>query len=119
MKLIDWAHEYEVFVVSGNPYSEICFDGYCVPTFLQFDGAKEVGIEFNSLSKATFYIWTEIPDGRSNSKEFCQKVLDDIAVWMIPGSLYGKHGEGYFRIALPHPAPRLKEAMDRLANYLN
>ena len=117
MKLIDWAHEYEVFVVSDNPYSEICFDGYCVPTFLQFDGAKEVGIELNP-PKAIFYIWAGIPEGFSNSKEFCQKVLDDIAVWMITGSMYGKYGDGYFRIALTHPAPRLKEAMDRLANYL-
>jgi LL-diaminopimelate aminotransferase len=45
-------------------------------------------------------------------------VLEDIAVWMIPGSMYGKHGEGYFRIALTHPAERLTEAMDRLDKYL-
>ena len=46
------------------------------------------------------------------------KVLDDIAVWMIPGSMYGKYGEGYFRIALTHPADRLADAMDRLNKYL-
>jgi len=50
--LIEWAHKYDVAVISDNPYSEICFDGYKAPSFLQFDGAKEVGIEFNSLSKA-------------------------------------------------------------------
>ena len=81
-------------------------------------GLKDIGIDLNP-PKATFYIWAEVPDGFSNSREFCQKVLDDIAVWMIPGSMYGKYGEGYFRIALTHPAPRLKEAMDRLKSYLN
>jgi aspartate/methionine/tyrosine aminotransferase len=32
--------------------------------------------------------------------------------------MYGRHGEGYFRIALTHPAARLAEAMDRLAKFL-
>jgi LL-diaminopimelate aminotransferase len=50
--LIDWAHEYDVAVISDNPYSEVCFEDSRAPSFLQFDGAKEVGIEFNSLSKA-------------------------------------------------------------------
>jgi aspartate/methionine/tyrosine aminotransferase len=30
--------------------------------------------------------------------------LDDIAVWIIPGSMYGKYGEDFFRIALTQPA---------------
>jgi LL-diaminopimelate aminotransferase len=197
--LIRWAQEHDVVVVSDNPYSEICFDGYCAPTFLQFDGAKEVGVELNSLSKAynscgwrvgmmlgnkeiiaamgkvkshsdrgmfyplqvaaiaalngstdfmaernlmyqkrrdvvvqglsdmgielgnpkaTFYVWACVPKGFGNSKEFCFKVLDEIAVWMIPGSMYGKHGEGFFRIALTQPAERLAEAMSRLNGFL-
>ena len=39
-------------VVSDSPYSEICLDGYCAPSFLEFEGAKEVGVEFHSLSKS-------------------------------------------------------------------
>ncbi|RPJ03746.1 MAG: hypothetical protein EHM37_24390 [Deltaproteobacteria bacterium] len=37
---------------------------------------------------------------------------------MIPGSMYGQYGEGYFRIALTHPAERLGEAMARMARFL-
>jgi len=199
LDLIEWALKYDVAVVSDTPYSEICFDGYCAPSFLQFPGAKEVGVEFNSLSKAfnacgwrigfmvgnpeiiagmtkikshsdrgvfypiqkaatdalngttefmedrnlmyqerrdvvvaglqkcgidvdspkgTFYIWAPLPQGETVSRDWCFKVLEDIAVWMIPGSMYGRHGEGYFRIALTHPAERLTEAMDRLADFL-
>jgi aspartate/methionine/tyrosine aminotransferase len=33
--------------------------------------------------------------------------------------MYGKYGEGYFRIALTHPAELLGEAMDRLNKFLN
>jgi LL-diaminopimelate aminotransferase len=48
-RLIDRARKFDVTVVADNPYSEICFDGYCAPSFLQVPGAKEVGVEFNSL----------------------------------------------------------------------
>jgi len=199
VKLIEWAKKYDVWVISDNPYSEICFDGYCAPSFLKFDGAKEVGVELNSLSKAynscgwrtgmmlgnadiiggmakikshsdrgmfyplqkaatealngsdafmdernemfqdrrnvvvnalkemgiavdmpkaTFYVWAAVPEGVTESKEWCMTVLNEIAVWMIPGSMYGKYGEGFFRIALTHPADRLAQAMERLGNYL-
>ena len=198
-RLAVWARKHDVAVVSDNPYSEICFDGYCAPSFLQVAGAKEIGVEFNSLSKAfnscgwrvgfmvgnrdivagmtkikshsdrgmfyplqvaatsallgsqdfmqarnamyqarrdavveglqkcgidvespkgTFYIWAPLPKGVTNSEDWCFKVLDQIAVWMIPGSMYGKHGEGYFRIALTHPVERLSEAMERLGKLL-
>ncbi len=197
--LIEWAHKYKVAVISDNPYSEVCFDGYKAPSFLQLDGAKEVGIEFNSLSKAynscgwragmmlgnkdiiagmakikshsdrgmfyplqvaaaaalngptefmaernriykerrdvvvkglqdvgleveipkaTFYVWASVPNGYK-SHDFCFKILDEIAVWMIPGSMYGKYGEGYFRIALTHPAERLAGAMERLKRFMS
>ncbi|MBU1209320.1 MAG: aminotransferase class I/II-fold pyridoxal phosphate-dependent enzyme [Proteobacteria bacterium] len=195
-KLVEWAKAYDVVAVSDNPYSEVCFD--CQPpSFLQVPGAKEVGVEFHSLSKsynccgwrtgmlvgnkdviagmakikshsdrgmyypmqvaavtalngpidfmedrnrifrerrdvavqglqdiglevespkATFYIWSTIPRGYT-SREFCFQVLDQVSVWMIPGSMYGKHGEGYLRIALTHPKERLAEAMRRLQRF--
>jgi LL-diaminopimelate aminotransferase len=43
--------------------------------------------------------------------------LEEANVWMIPGSMYGKHGEGYLRIALTHPVERLGEAMKRLEKF--
>ncbi|MBS3908916.1 MAG: LL-diaminopimelate aminotransferase [Actinobacteria bacterium] len=49
--LIGWGEKNQVIIAHDNPYSEITFDGYVAPSFLQYPGAKEVGIEFNSLSK--------------------------------------------------------------------
>jgi aspartate/methionine/tyrosine aminotransferase len=37
---------------------------------------------------------------------------------MIPGSMYGKCGEGYFRNTLAHPAEPLEAAMERFSNFL-
>jgi len=197
-QLIEWARAYEVVVVHDNPYSEVTFDGYRTPSLLQFPGAKEVGVEFHSLSKsynccgwrtgmlvghkeviagmakikshsdrgmyyplqvaatralngpvdfmrkrnetfkgrrdvvvqrlreigleaetpkATFYIWSTVPKGFT-SQDFCFKVLDTVNVWMIPGSMYGRYGEGYLRIALTHPVERLAEAMKRLKGFM-
>jgi LL-diaminopimelate aminotransferase len=197
-KLIDWAKKHSIVVVHDNPYSEISFDDYITPSFMEFEGAREVGVEFHSLSKsynccgwrsgmlvgnrevvagmakikshsdrgmyyplqvaatralngpvefmkernevfqerrnvvvkglreiglevempkATFYVWPTVPKGYASS-DFCFKVLEEVDVWMIPGSMYGEYGEGYFRIALTHPAERLAEAMERLKRFI-
>ncbi|MBW1701553.1 MAG: aminotransferase class I/II-fold pyridoxal phosphate-dependent enzyme [Deltaproteobacteria bacterium] len=52
LTLIDWAKEYDIAVISDNPYMDVCFDGYRPPSFLKFPGAKEVGVELNSMSKS-------------------------------------------------------------------
>ncbi|WP_227767011.1 LL-diaminopimelate aminotransferase [Zhaonella formicivorans] len=49
--VVAFAKEYDVIVCHDAAYSEITFEGYKAPSFLQAPGAKEVGIEFNSLSK--------------------------------------------------------------------
>jgi LL-diaminopimelate aminotransferase len=77
---------------------------------------REIGLDLDT-PKATFYVWAPVPRGYTSS-DFCFKVLDATNVWMIPGSMYGKYGEGYFRIALTHPAKRLAEAMDRLKEFM-
>ena len=48
---VDFAREHDLVVVNDNPYSEICFDGFRPPSIMAADGAKEVAVEFNSLSK--------------------------------------------------------------------
>ena len=48
---VDFARANDLVVVHDNAYSEICFDGYRAPSFLETPGAKQVGIEIFSLSK--------------------------------------------------------------------
>ena len=50
-ELIAFAKKYDIIVIHDNAYSELVFDGESCGSFLQFPGAKEVGVEFNSLSK--------------------------------------------------------------------
>jgi len=50
-RVIAWAKRYDVIVAHDNPYSEITYDGYCAPSILEVPGAKDIAVEFNSLSK--------------------------------------------------------------------
>ena len=47
-----FARKHGLAVLHDGPYSEVAFDGYRPPSFLQADGARDVGIEFHSLSKS-------------------------------------------------------------------
>ncbi len=49
--LIEFAKKYDIVVLHDNAYSELVFDQRQCGSFLSFPGAKEVGVEFNSLSK--------------------------------------------------------------------
>jgi LL-diaminopimelate aminotransferase len=50
-EVIDFATKYGIIVCHDAAYTEVAFDGINPPSFLEVDGAKEVGIEFHSLSK--------------------------------------------------------------------
>jgi LL-diaminopimelate aminotransferase len=50
-EVVEFAYEWDILICYDNPYSEIVFDGYKAPSILQVRGAKEIGIEFHSLSK--------------------------------------------------------------------
>jgi LL-diaminopimelate aminotransferase len=50
-EVVDYATEYDIIVVHDNPYSEVTYDGYRAPSFLETPGAREVGVEMHSLSK--------------------------------------------------------------------
>lgn len=51
-KLIRFAKEHDIVILHDNAYSDITFTGRPGRSFLSFDGAKEVGVEFYSLSKS-------------------------------------------------------------------
>ena len=51
-KVVDFAKEHDLIVIHDFAYGDIVFDGYKAPSFLQVPGAKDVGIEFFTLSKS-------------------------------------------------------------------
>lgn len=51
-KVVAIAREHQIWVVQDLAYADLCYDGYEAPSILQVDGAREVAVEFFSLSKS-------------------------------------------------------------------
>lgn len=50
-KAVDFGKKHHILIAHDAPYTDVCFNGYKAPSILQIPGAKEICIEFNSLSK--------------------------------------------------------------------
>ena len=50
-KVVEFAKSYDILVCHDAPYTEVAFDGIKPVSFLEAEGAKDIGIEFHSLSK--------------------------------------------------------------------
>jgi len=50
-KIVEFAMENNLMVIHDLAYADLCYDGYKAPSFLEVPGAKEVGVEFYSMSK--------------------------------------------------------------------
>ena len=67
--------------------------------------------------KGTIYVWAPVPEGHT-STSFAETVLEEAAVVVSPGSMYGPSGEGFFRISLTTPDDRIEEAVERMREHL-
>jgi LL-diaminopimelate aminotransferase len=83
---------------------------------LVVEALGEIGVEV-AAPKGTIYVWAPVPDGHT-STSFVEMVLEEAAVVISPGSMYGPSGEGFFRISLTTPDERLTEAVERLRAHL-
>ncbi len=50
-RAIAFCHEHDLLLVHDHAYSEIAYNGYRPPSILEYEGAREVGVEYHSLSK--------------------------------------------------------------------
>lgn len=77
------------------------------------ENLKKLGFKFK-VPSATFYLWVKTPNNLP-SQEFCKKLLDEKGIVVTPGIGFGKHGEGYFRIALTVEEEKLEKAIQKLS----
>lgn len=80
-------------------------------------GLNEIGWK-TEKPKATFYVWSHIPEGETNSMDFVKKLID-VGVILTPGAGFGKFGEGFVRFALTQPINKIKEALERIEKIIN
>jgi LL-diaminopimelate aminotransferase len=196
---IRFAARNDLLVCHDAAYTQVYFDGYRPPSLLQVVGAKDVGVEFNTLSKshnmagwrvavvagnrqvlrslytlktnldsghflpvleaataamtgdqgwlekrnrvycerrdmvlqalkesgikamtpkASLYVWFAVPSGWT-SEGFANMLLEDVAVSLTPGSVFGRQGEGYIRLSFTDSTERVAEAMRRITKTMS
>lgn len=197
VELIAFAKKYNIIVLHDNAYSELVFDNTEGLSFLSIPGAKDIGIEFNSLSKSfsipgcriafaignkeiikqlkilkshvdygmflpfqkaaiaaldgpddyvklvkntyksrrdilvnglcgigwhidntggSMFVWAAIPSKYKSSLDFTYDLMEKTGVIVVPGSSFGKHGEGFVRFALVQKEEQIVKAIDNIKN---
>jgi len=195
---VDFARRHGLLICHDAPYADVAYDGYSPPSMLQVDGAREVVLEFNSLSKshnmagwrigmavgsaqavkalalvktnldsgifrpiqdaaivaltgdqswiagrnaiyqerrdmmldalkraglrarkpkASLYLWPQVPAGLA-AEDFAERLLTETGVSVTPGTAFGQYGEGHVRISVGQATERIREAMDRLVDFM-
>ncbi|MEN8906043.1 MAG: aminotransferase class I/II-fold pyridoxal phosphate-dependent enzyme [Clostridiales bacterium] len=85
---------------------------------LMVDGFRKLGLEcFEPMG--AFYVFPSIKSLNIKSDEFCEAVLKEEKVLIVPGNAFGKCGEGFFRATYANSVENIIEAMKRIGNYIN
>jgi len=77
----------------------------------------EMGIPY-FRPNGTFYVFADMSGLGMTSAELCLELLQKARVFVYPGGSFGAAGEGYVRVSLLAPTPRLREGLDRIERYL-
>lgn len=79
---------------------------------------NEIGLECFEPEGA-FYVFPSIKSTGLSSEEFCERLLYEHKVAVVPGNAFGESGEGFIRISYAYSLKHLKEAVERIKEFLN
>ena len=69
--------------------------------------------------QGAFYVFPNISEFGMTSEEFCEKRLYDYRVAIVPGTAFGKSGEGFARISYAYSVSHLDKALERMTQMLH
>ena len=80
--------------------------------------------KFNKLGlkcfnpEGAFYVFPSIKSTGLTSEEFCEKLIFDKKIAVVPGNAFGACGEGFIRVSYAYSLSHLKEALERIEEFL-
>ena len=86
---------------------------YCARRRALCDGLEAIGWD-RPNARGTMFVWAKLPGGRTDSRAFCEELMEQAGVIVTPGASFGPHGEGYVRMALVLPPEGLQAAVDAI-----
>ncbi len=91
-----------------------------------YDGRRKLMIEgFRKMGlscfepKGAFYVFPSIKETGMTSIEFCEKLLEEERVAVVPGTAFGASGEGHIRCSYAYSVDELKEALVRIERFVS
>ena len=84
---------------------------------LIYEGLKELGFPCFEPYGA-FYVFPSVTHLGMSSEEFCEKLIYEQRLAIVPGSAFGQSGAGHVRISYAYSTEALKEALKRLAAFV-
>ena len=78
---------------------------------------NEMGLR-TPLPRGAFYAFSSIKHISSNSRAFALRLLNEAHVAAVPGSEFGRFGEGYIRFSYATKYALIEKAMDRIEKFL-
>ena len=68
--------------------------------------------------QGAFYVFPDIRSTNMTSDEFCERLLNDQHVAVVPGNAFGESGEGFIRVSYCYSIKHIKEALERIERFL-
>ena len=65
-----------------------------------------------------FYVFPNVSGFGLTSEEFCQKLLDEYGVAIVPGTAFGRCGEGFARISYAYSIQHIDKALERIGKMV-
>lgn len=81
------------------------------------NGLNRIGLKCH-LPEGAFYVFPSIRSTGLGSDEFCERLINDQKVAVVPGTAFGKCGEGYVRISYAYSIDEIKIALERMEKFL-
>jgi aspartate/methionine/tyrosine aminotransferase len=78
---------------------------------------EQLGCEFDR-GQAGMFVWARVPGEYKDGYALSDKVLYGAGVFITPGGIFGKAGEGYIRVSLCSSAEKLQESIQRIEKLL-
>jgi len=80
-------------------------------------GLREMGIECFDPEGA-FYVYPNISKFGMSSEEFCERLIDEASVAIVPGTAFGDCGEGFARISYAYSVEHIAKALERIDHFI-
>ena len=92
-------------------------DEYDARRRIMVDGFNKIGLTCRD-PKGAFYAFPSIQSSGLSSDDFCQRLLEEKHVAVVPGSAFGACGEGFVRISYSYSLKHITEALSRMERFL-